>query len=201
MLAISSSTIRLSSRALPAEPRSRNACAKEHSGAEAQAVLIGLDSYAFVPDPEAIATANKKLVETALAAGIDALARSGFGRKSEAISITLQTSAFHVLLQQLYTRGSGNSVVFGELRTIDSRECQPGSSHPHRVVQRFQSEADEPDLTIEFHQKEKQEAAWLHIRYRFRPFTTTARIWRERQCASKSSGIAWAIPKRSTAHR
>ena len=58
-----------------------------------------------------------------MAAGIDALARSGFGHKSEAISITLQTSAFHVLLQQLYTRGSGNSIVFGELRTIDSREC------------------------------------------------------------------------------
>jgi hypothetical protein len=89
----------------------------------ARGVLIGMDSYAFVPNVQAITTAHEKLVRAAAAAGIDAMVRSGFGRKSEAISITLQTSAFHVLLQQLYTRGDGNSIVFGELRTTDSREC------------------------------------------------------------------------------
>lgn len=88
----------------------------------AAAVLIGMDSYAFVPDLEAIATANERLVQAATTAGIDALVRSGFGRKSEAISVSLQTSAFHVLLQQLYTRGNSNSIVFGELRRVDSRE-------------------------------------------------------------------------------
>jgi hypothetical protein len=35
--------------------------------------------------------------------------------------VTLQTPAFHLLVQQLYTRGD-NSIVFGELQTFDSRE-------------------------------------------------------------------------------
>ena len=35
--------------------------------------------------------------------------------------MTLQTPAFHLLVQQLYTRGD-NSIVFDELRTFDSRE-------------------------------------------------------------------------------
>ena len=52
---------------------------------------------------------------------LDALIRSGFGRKSEGISVTLQTPAFHLLVQQLYTRGD-NSIVFGVSQTLDSRE-------------------------------------------------------------------------------
>ena len=47
--------------------------------------------------------------------------RFGLGKKSEGISVTLQTPTFHVLIQQLYTRGD-NSIVFGESQTLDSRE-------------------------------------------------------------------------------
>ena len=88
----------------------------------ARGALIGTDSYAFLPDLEAIRRANQNLVRAATAAGIDALIRSGLGRKSEAISVSLQTPTFHLLFQQLYTRGRGNSIVFRELLTIDSRE-------------------------------------------------------------------------------
>ena len=65
--------------------------------------------------------ANPRLVQAAAKAGMDALIRSGFGKKSEGLSITLQTPAFHLLIQQLYVRGD-NSIVFGELQTFDSRE-------------------------------------------------------------------------------
>jgi hypothetical protein len=85
----------------------------------AHGALVGLDSYCFIPDINAMSEANPRLVQAA--AGIDALIRSGFGRKSEGLSVTLQTPAFHLLVQQLYTRGD-NSIVFGELRTLDSRE-------------------------------------------------------------------------------
>ena len=61
------------------------------------------------------------MVQAAAGAGIDALIRSGFGKTSEGLSVTLQTPAFHLLVQQLYARGD-NSIVFGELRTLDSRE-------------------------------------------------------------------------------
>ena len=86
----------------------------------AHGALVGLDSNCFIPDLTAMSEANPRLVQAA-AAGIDALVRSGFGRKSEGISVTLQTPAFHLLVQQLYARGD-NSIVFGELQTFDSRE-------------------------------------------------------------------------------
>jgi hypothetical protein len=86
----------------------------------AHGVLMGLDSNCFIPDLTAMSEANPRLVQAA-AAGIDALVRSGFGRKSEGISVTLQTPVFHLLVQQLYSRGD-NSIVFGELQTFDSRE-------------------------------------------------------------------------------
>jgi hypothetical protein len=82
---------------------------------------MGLDSYCFVPDLTAMMEANPRLVQAATSAGIDALVRSGFGKKSEGISVTLQTPRFDLLVQQLYARGD-NSVVFGEMRTFDSRE-------------------------------------------------------------------------------
>jgi len=82
---------------------------------------MGLDSNCFIPDLAAMREANPRLVQAAAGAGIDALIRSGFGRKSEGLSVTLQTPAFHLLVQQLYTRGD-NSIVFGELQTFDSRE-------------------------------------------------------------------------------
>ncbi len=87
----------------------------------AQGALMGLDSNCFIPDLDAMREANPRLVRAAAHAGIDALIRSGFGKTSEAISVTLQTPAFSVLLQQLYER-TDNGVVFGELRTLDSRE-------------------------------------------------------------------------------
>jgi hypothetical protein len=88
---------------------------------EVHGTLIGMDSNCFIPDLTALREANPRLVQAAAGAGIDALVRSGFGRKSEGLSITLQTRAFHLLVQQLYTRGD-NSIVFDELRTFDSRE-------------------------------------------------------------------------------
>jgi hypothetical protein len=87
----------------------------------AHGALVGLDSNCFIPDLTAMSEANPRLVQAAAGAGIDALVRSGFGRKSEGISVTLQTPAFHVLVQQLYSRGA-NSIVFGDLQTFDSRE-------------------------------------------------------------------------------
>ena len=87
----------------------------------AHGALMGLDSNCFIPDLTAMRQSNSRLVQAAARAGIDALVRSGFGRKSEGLSITLQTPAFHLLVQQLYTRGD-NSIVFDELRTFDSRE-------------------------------------------------------------------------------
>jgi hypothetical protein len=87
----------------------------------ADCVLIGMDSYAFVPDMEAILSTNERLVRAASDNGLEAKVRSGLGCKSEAISLNLQTPAFHLLLQQLYTRNS-NGIAFEELVTIDSRE-------------------------------------------------------------------------------
>jgi hypothetical protein len=87
----------------------------------AHGALMGLDSTCFIPDITAMREANQRLVRAAAGAGIDALIRSGFGRKSEGISVTLQTPTFHLLIQQLYVRGD-HSIVFGELRTLDSRE-------------------------------------------------------------------------------
>src|ERR1700722_16433916 len=87
----------------------------------AHGALMGLDSNCFIPELTAMREANPRLVQAAASAGIDALVRSGFGRKSEGLSITLQTRAFHLLVQQLYTRGD-NSIVFDELRTFHSRE-------------------------------------------------------------------------------
>ncbi len=87
----------------------------------AHGALMGLDSDCFIPDLAAMSEANPRLVQAAGDAGIDALVRSGFGRKSEGISVTLQTPAFHLLVQQLYSRGD-NSIVFGDLQTFDSRE-------------------------------------------------------------------------------
>src|SRR5664279_3605379 len=73
---------------------------------EARGSLIGMDSNCFIPDLTALREANPRLVQAAAGAGIDALVRSGFGRKSEGLSVTLQTPAFHLLVQQLYTRGA-----------------------------------------------------------------------------------------------
>ena len=87
----------------------------------AHGALMGLDSNCFIPDLTAMREANPRLVQAAASAGIDALVRSGFGRKSEGVSVTLQTPAFQLLAQQLYVRGD-NSIVFGELQTFDSRE-------------------------------------------------------------------------------
>ena len=87
----------------------------------AHGALMGLDSNCFIPDLTAMREANPRLVQAAAGAGIDALIRSGFGKTSEGLSVTLQTPAFHLLVQQLYARGD-NSIVFGELRTLDSRE-------------------------------------------------------------------------------
>lgn len=90
-----------------------------HTGAHC--ALMGLDSNCFIPDLTAMREANPRLLQAAAGAGIDALIRSGFGKKSEGLSVTLQTPAFHLLVQQLYARGD-NSIVFGELQTFDSRE-------------------------------------------------------------------------------
>ena len=87
----------------------------------AHGALMGLDSNCFIPDLVALREANPRLVRAAAGAGIDALIRSGFGRKSEGISVMLQTPTFHVLIQQLYTRGE-NSIVFDGSQTLDSRE-------------------------------------------------------------------------------
>ena len=87
----------------------------------AQGALMGVDSYCFIPDLAAMREANPRLVRAATNAGIDALVRSGFGQKSEGISVTLQTPGFHLLVQQMYARGE-SSIVFGELRTLDSRD-------------------------------------------------------------------------------
>jgi hypothetical protein len=87
----------------------------------AHGALMGLDSNCFIPDLTAMREANPRLVQAAAGAGIDALIRSGFGKTSEGLSVTLQTPAFHLLVQQLYARGD-HSIVFGELRTLDSRE-------------------------------------------------------------------------------
>jgi hypothetical protein len=87
----------------------------------AQGALMGLDSNCFIPDLAAMREANPRLVQAAAGTGIDALIRSGFGKTSENLSVTLQTPAFHLLVQQLYARGD-NSIVFGEQRTLDSRE-------------------------------------------------------------------------------
>jgi len=86
----------------------------------AHGALMGLDSFCFIPDLTAMREANPRLVRAAAGAGIDALIRSGLGQKSEGLSVTLQTPSFHLLVQQLYARGE-NSIVFGELRTFDSR--------------------------------------------------------------------------------
>jgi len=91
------------------------------SDTQAAGAVIGIDGYAFIPDIEAIATANDRLVRAAAASGVNALVRSGLGCKSEAIAVALQTNEFHFLLQQLYARDSGD-IVFGDLLTIDSRE-------------------------------------------------------------------------------
>ena len=82
---------------------------------------MGLDSICFIPDFAAMKEANPRLVRAAADAGIDALVRSGFGRKSEGLSVTLQTPSFHLLVQQLYTRQE-SSIVFGGLQTFDSRK-------------------------------------------------------------------------------
>jgi hypothetical protein len=87
----------------------------------ADGALLGMDSYAFVPNIEAILSTNERLVHAASDNGLDALVRSGLGWKSEAISLNLQTPAFHLLLQQLYTRNS-NGIAFEELLAIDSRD-------------------------------------------------------------------------------
>ena len=87
----------------------------------AHGALVGLDSNCFIPDLASTREANPRLLRAAAAAGLDALIRSGFGRKSEGISVTLQTPAFHLLVQQLYTRGE-NSIVFGLSQVVDSRE-------------------------------------------------------------------------------
>ena len=87
----------------------------------AHGALVGMDSNCFIPNLTALREANPRLVRAAAAAGIDALVRSGFGRESEGISVTLQTPAFHLLIQQLYTRGD-RSIVFGASQILDSRE-------------------------------------------------------------------------------
>ena len=87
----------------------------------ARGALMGLDSICFIPDFAAMKEANPRLVRAAADAGIDALVRSGFGQKSEGLSVTLQTPSFHLLVQQLYTRGE-NSIAFGALQTFDSRK-------------------------------------------------------------------------------
>jgi hypothetical protein len=76
----------------------------------AHGALVGLDSNCFIPDLASMREANPRLLRAA-----------GFGRKSEGISVTLQTPVFHLLVQQLYTRGD-NSIVFGVSQTLDSRE-------------------------------------------------------------------------------
>jgi hypothetical protein len=42
-------------------------------------------------------------------------------RKKQSPS-ALQTPTFHALLQQIYSRGAAQSIVFGELLTVDSRD-------------------------------------------------------------------------------
>jgi hypothetical protein len=82
---------------------------------------MGLDSICFIPDFAAMKEANPRLVRAGADAGIDALVRSGFGKKSEGLSVTLQTPSFHLLVQQLYARGE-DSIAFGALQTFDSRK-------------------------------------------------------------------------------
>jgi hypothetical protein len=89
---------------------------------KAHAVLIGMDGYILIPDLAAISAANERLVRAAAGAEIDALVRSGLGVKKEAVAVCLQTPTFHVLLQQIYSRGAAQSIVFGELLAVDSRD-------------------------------------------------------------------------------
>src|ERR1700731_4557528 len=56
----------------------------------ARGALMGLDTNCFIPDLAAMSEANPRLVQAAAGAGIDALVRSGFGRRSEGLSVTLQ---------------------------------------------------------------------------------------------------------------
>jgi hypothetical protein len=101
----------------------------------AYGAIVGLDSHCLVPDIPAMLNANPKLVRAAAAAGIDALVRSGFGRKSEALAVTLETPSFELLLEQLYTRGE-NGLVFGELMDLDSRRVPVTSAGVFKVFGR-----------------------------------------------------------------
>jgi len=94
--------------------------------------VVGLDSHCLVPDVPAMLDANPKLVRAAAAAGLDALVRSGFGRKSEALAVTLETPSFELLIQQLYTRDA-NSIVYGELVEYDSRKMPVAAAGVFKV--------------------------------------------------------------------
>ena len=94
--------------------------------------LVGLDSHCLVPDVPALLNANSKLVRAAAAAGLDALVRSGFGRKSEALAVTLETPSFELLFQQLYTRAA-DGIVLGELVEYDSRQMPVAAAGVFKV--------------------------------------------------------------------
>ena len=74
----------------------------------AHGALMGLDSNCFIPDLAAMREANPRLVQAAAGAGIDALIRSGFGGKSEGLSIP--ASRFHFGAATT-TRGKKSSLV------------------------------------------------------------------------------------------
>ncbi len=102
---------------------------------QACGAMVGLNSHCLVPDVPAMLSANPKLVQAAAAAGLDALVRSGFGRKSEALAVTLETPSFELLLEQLYSRAE-NGIVFGELLEYDSRRMPVTSAGVFKVFGR-----------------------------------------------------------------
>jgi hypothetical protein len=128
---------------------------------------MGLDSNCFISDLTAMREANPRLVQAAAGAGIDALIRSGFGKTSEGLSVTLQTPAFHLLVQQLYARGD-NSIVFGLRRPA----CH---SRLNAAIDR------------------RRTTTWQHMQCPSWKFRMRERIWLAERSASRSSEAGWAI--------
>lgn len=87
----------------------------------ADATLIAVDSYCFVPNMVRMRASDPMKVRRLAMEGTDLLVAAGLGDKREALAVILQTPIYTLLLEQLYEfRGQG--VVFRECRRIDSQE-------------------------------------------------------------------------------
>ena len=87
----------------------------------ADATLIAVDSYCFVPNMVHMRAGDPIRVRRLAMEGIDALVAAGFGDKREALAVIVQTPIYTLLLEQLYEFRE-QAVVFHECRRIDSRE-------------------------------------------------------------------------------